>query len=71
MRVEKAGQLLVWIWINKTEWVNEWWDKESYLYGIFSVGLDYFYTKNRYSWISHANLDIWWCKGQVKFLQVL
>ena len=25
----------------------------------FSVAPDYFFTKNRYSWISHANLAIW------------
>ena len=60
---KKAGQLLLWIWINKTKWVNEWWDKESYLYWIFSVGPDYFFTKNRYSWISHANLAIWWWRS--------
>ena len=31
---------------------------------------DYFFTKNRYSWISHAYLAVW-CEGQVKFLQDL
>ena len=32
---------------------------ESYLCWNFSVGPDYFFTKNRYSWISHANIAIW------------
>ena len=27
---------------------------------IFSVNPDYFFTKNRYSWIRHANVAIWW-----------
>ena len=67
---KKAGQLLISIWINKTKWVDEWADKESYLYWIFSVGPDYCFTKYRYSWICHANLahgD----KSKVKFLQIL
>ena len=55
--VKKVGQLLLWIWIKK---LNEWWDKESYHYWIFCIGPDYFFTKNRYSWFSHANLAIWW-----------
>ena len=59
----KAGQLLLWIWIIKTKWVNEWCNKESYLYWIYSVAHDSFFTKNRYSWISHANLAIWWWKS--------
>ena len=42
---KKAVQLLPWVWINKTNGVNEWWDKESYLYWIFSFGPDYFFTK--------------------------
>ena len=37
--------------------------KSPYLYWIFSVGPDYFFTKNRYSWISHANLAIWWWRS--------
>ena len=57
---KKAGQLLLWIWINRTKWVNEWFDKEPYLYWIFSVGSDSVFTKNKYSWISHTNLAIWW-----------
>ena len=28
-------------------------------FGQCSVGLDYFFTKNRFSWISHANLAVW------------
>ena len=43
--------------------MNEWFDKESYLYWIFSVGSDSFFTKNKYSWISHANLAIWWWRS--------
>ena len=43
--------------------MNEWCDKESYLYLVFSVGADCFFTKNRYSWISHANLAIWWWRS--------
>ena len=43
--------------------MNEWCDKEFYLYWVFSVGPDYFFAKNRYSWISHANLAIWWWKS--------
>ena len=54
---KKAGQLLICTWINKAKW-------------IFSVSLDYVFTKNRYSWISHANLAIWWWShSQVKFVQ--
>ena len=37
---KKAGQLLLPIWINKTKWVNEWCDKESYLKWFFSVVSD-------------------------------
>ena len=62
---KKAGQLVLWIWINKTKWENEWCDKEFYLYWIFSVGPDYFFTKNRYSWISHANLAVWWWSSKI------
>ena len=29
----------------------------------FSYGPDYFFTKNRYSWISHANLAMCWWKS--------
>ena len=47
---KKAGQLLICTWINKAKW-------------IFSVSLDYVFTKNRYSWISHANLAIWWWRS--------
>ena len=38
-------------------------DKESCLYWIFSVGLNYIFTKIRYSWISHVNLAIWWWRS--------
>ena len=43
---KKAGQLLLnlnnKISINKTKWVNEGCDRESYLYWVFSVGPNYF-----------------------------
>ena len=62
-KIKKAALLLLWIWINKTKSMNKWCDKECYLHWIFSVGPDYFFTKNRYSWISHANLAIWWWRS--------
>ena len=33
----------------------------------FSVGPDYFFTKSRYSWISHANLAVWWSRSNKLF----
>ena len=38
-------------------------DKEYYLDWNFSVGPDYCFTKNRCSWISHANLARWWWRS--------
>ena len=59
---KKAGHiLLLLIWISKTEWMSD--VTESYLYWVFSVGPDYFFTKNMYSWVSHANLAIWWWRS--------
>ena len=56
---KKAGHiLLLLIWINKTKWMSD--VTESCPYCVFSVGPDYYFTKNRYS-----------CKGQMKFLQEL
>ena len=60
---KKTCQLLLWIWIKKTKWVNEGCDKESYHYWIFSIGPDNFFTKHKYSWISHANLAVWWWRS--------
>ena len=43
-----------------SEWVM--WQRVLH-YWVFSIGPDYFFAKNRYSWISHANLAIWWWKS--------
>ena len=67
---KKAGQLLLWIWINKTKWLNESMTDvtKSPTSTEFSVlVLDYFFTKIRYSWISHANLAMWWWRSSKIF----
>ena len=28
--MKKAVQLLLWIWINKTNWVNDWWESPTF-----------------------------------------
>ena len=45
----------------KTKWVNGVIGQRVLPLLIFQYwSYDYFFTKNRYSWISHANLAIWW-----------
>ena len=49
------------------EWTkqNEWCDKESHIWWIFLIGPDYFFTENKYSWISHANLARCWSRSSI------
>ena len=48
----------------KTKWVNGVIGQRVLPLLIFQYwSYDYFFTKNRYSWISHANLAIWWWRS--------
>ena len=61
--------------------MSEWVMGQGVHLWIISVGPDDFFTKNRYSWISHANLAEWWWRSskisssavidQYLFLQVM
>ena len=48
----------------KTKWVNGVMGQRVLpLLNFQYWSYDYFFTKNRYSWISHANLAIWWWRS--------
>ena len=56
----------------KTKWVNGVMGQRVLpLLNFQYWSYDYFFTKNRHSWISHANLVIWWWRLIVTFLQDL